>query len=125
MNKRIKIALIIVILCIIGVPIFLLIKFHSKDELSKDIKQRIPQCEEEVNQNEILPLEVDISNDSRRLNEEEFKPFKIYLDLTLIKYQASLNQNLSKYINQVINSLEKAKNTLEQLFLVKPFVQNG
>ena len=122
MNKRIKIALTILILCIIGVPIFLFIKFHSKDELAKDIKQRIPQCEEEVNQNEILPLEIDISNDSRKLTEEEFKPFKIYLDLTLIKYQASLNQNLSKYINQVINSLEKAKNTLEQLFLVKPFV---
>ena len=123
MNKRIKIALVFIILCTIGAAIFLIIKLHVKDEYSKDVKERIPQCEEEVNDKKLIPLEVDNSMDGRRLSEEvKFKPFKIYLDLTFIKYQASLNETLNKNIDQVIKSMEKAKNTLESLFLVKPFV---
>ena len=123
MNKRIKIALAFIILCIIGGAIFLIIKLHAKnDGISKDVKERIPQCEEEVNEKELTPLEVDNSN-RRRLNDDtSFKPFKIYLDLTFIKYQASLDEKLSKHIDQVIKSMEKAKNTLETIFLVKPFV---
>ena len=123
MNKRIKIALVFIILCTVGAAIYLIIKLHVKNEYSKDVKERIQQCEEEVNDKKLIPLEVDYSNDVRRLDEEaEFKPFKIYLDLTFIKYQASLDENLKKHIDQVIKSMEKAKNTLESLFLVKPFV---
>ena len=122
MTKRIKIALIFIILCIIGSAIFLIVHLYLKDNDSKDIKERIPQCEMEVNENEIIPLEVDEPNQSRRLDNEEFKDFKIYLDLAYIKYQASLNPELSKHLGKVISSMEKAKSTLEQLFLVKPFV---
>ena len=123
MNKRIKIALVFIILCTVGAAIFLIIKLHVKDEYSKDVKERISQCEEEVNDKQLIPLEEDNSLDGRRLSEEvNFKPFKIYLDLTFIKYQASLNETLNKHIDQVIKSMEKAKNTLESLFLVKPFV---
>ena len=123
MNKWIKIALVFIILCTVGAAIYLIIKLHVKNEYSKDVKERIQQCEEEVNDKKLIPLEVDYSNDVRRLDEEtEFKPFKIYLDLTFIKYQASLDENLKKHIDQVIKSMEKAKNTLESLFLVKPFV---
>ena len=122
MTKRIKIALIFIILCIIGSAIFLIVHLYLKDNDSKDIKERIPQCEMEINENEIIPLEVDEPNQSRRLDDEEFKDFKIYLDLAYIKYQASLNPELSKHLGKVISSMEKAKSTLEQLFLVKPFV---
>ena len=117
-----KIALVIIILCAIGSAIFLFIKFHVKEEDSKDIKERESVCEMEVNQNDLPPLEIDDEKSLRRLNNEEFKSFKIYLDLTYMKYQASLDQNLSKNLNKVIKSMEKAKSTLEKIFLVRPFV---
>jgi hypothetical protein len=55
-------------------------------------------------------------------NEQEFKEFKIYLDLEYIKYQASLDPKLFKHLEKVINAMNEAKTTLEKLFLVKPFV---
>ena len=123
MSKRFKIILAFVILCVIASAIFLIIKFHVKDDDLKDIKKRENLCEMEVNQNDILPLEVDESLNLRALeNEEQFKPFKIYLDLTFIKYQASLDPKLSQNLEKVINSMEKAKSTLETIFQVTPFV---
>ena len=101
MSKRYKIILAFIILCIIASAIFLIIKFHVKDEDLKDIKKRENVCEMEVNQNEIQPLDVDEAISLRSLeNEEEFKPFKIYLDLTFIRYQASLDPNLSKILKK-------------------------
>ena len=122
MSKRIKILLAFVILCVIASAIFLFIKFHVKDEDSKGIKERESLCEMDFNQNDLPPLEIDSEKDLRRLNNEEFKPFKIYIDFTYMRYQASLDQNLSKNFNKVIKSMEKGKSTLEKIFLVKPFV---
>ena len=122
MSKRIKILLAFVILCVIASAIFLFIKFHVKDEDSKGIKERESLCEMDFNQNDLPPLEIDSEKDLRRLNNEEFKAFKIYIDFTYMRYQASLDQNLSKNFNKVIKSMEKGKSTLEKIFLVKPFV---
>ena len=121
MTKRMKIFLVILALCLIGSVIFLIIHFHVKDKDSKDIKERAPQCEMEINENEIIPLEVDESAQKRRLDIEEFKDFKIYLDLTYMKYQASIDPKLSQNLQKVINSMEKAKSTLEKIYRVKPF----
>ena len=123
MSKRIKFALILIILCLIGSVIFLIIHFHVKDNDSKDIKKRTIECEVEINKNEMIPLEEDESIQTRMLeNEQEFKEFKIYLDLEYIKYQASLDPKLFKHLEKVINAMNEAKTTLEKLFLVKPFV---
>lgn len=123
MSKRIKIALMLIIFCLIGSLIFLIIHFHVKDNDSNDIKIRTPQCEIEINKNDLIPLEKDESIQTRQLeNEEEFKEFKIYLDLEYIKYQASSDPNLMKHFDKVINAMNKAKTTLEKLYLVKPFV---
>ena len=78
MSKRIKILLAFVILCVIASAIFLFIKFHVKDEDSKGIKERESLCEMDFNQNDLPPLEIDSEKDLRRLNNEEFKAFKIY-----------------------------------------------
>ena len=75
-------------------------------------------------QNDLIPLEIDDSLDSRRLNEEEFKNFKIYIDYSYMIYQASLDFELSKNAKTVINAMEKAKSTLENIFMVTPFVKN-
>ena len=124
MSKRIKIALAIIILSVLGSAIFLIIKFHSKNEDSKDVKERVSECEMEEPEKDLPPLEVDESKDSRRLFNVEFKNFKIYIDLAYMTYQASLDQNLSKNFNRIQKSMEKAKSTLENLFMVKPFEKN-
>jgi hypothetical protein len=47
----------------------------------------------EINKNQLPPLTVDESMNNRRLNNDEFKAFKIYIDLTYMKYQASFDPN--------------------------------
>ena len=102
----------------------MIIKLHVKDEDSKEIKERASECEMETIPNDLPPLEIDESKSSRRLTEQDFKPFKIYIDLSYMKYQASLDPQLSKNFMEVVASMEKAKNTLEKLFMVKPFEKN-
>ena len=124
MTKRIKITLAFIFLCALGAVIFLIIKLHVKDEDSKEIKERTSECEMETIPNDLPPLEIDESKSSRRLTEQDFKPFKIYIDLSYMRYQASLDPQLSKNLMEVVNSMEKAKTTLEKLFMVKPFEKN-
>ena len=124
MSKRIKIILAFIILCILGAATFLIIKLYVKNEDSKDIKERTAQCEMEIIEDQLPPLEVDESNNARRLDNLEFKPFKIYIDFTYMTYQANLDANLSKNYNKVIKSMEKAKTTLENIFTVVPFQKN-
>lgn len=124
MTKRIKITLAFIFLCVLGAAIFLIIKLHVKDEDSKEIKERTSECEMETIPNDLPPLEIDESKSSRRLTEQDFKPFKIYIDLSYMRYQASLDPLLSKNFMEVVNSMEKAKTTLEKLFMVKPFEKN-
>ena len=59
-----------------------------------------------------------INNKKRKLNNEEFKDFKIYLDLINIK-KGIKDYNLEKYEELFISSLNKAIETLQKLLKVK------
>ena len=125
-KKFIIITLGVIIICIIGIATILIVKFYEKDDDSKDIKERTSYCEMEIPENNLLPLEIEESSKERRLNTIEFKPLKIYIDLSYMNYQASLDINLSKNYNKVINSMIKAKTTLENIFnVVPPYCPNG
>lgn len=123
MQKKIIITLALILLCLIGIGL-LLILLHKKDEDSFDIKVRNQECEMEIIDNEIPPLETDESNNARILENSEFKQFKIYIDLTYMTYQAGLDINISKNFDKVTKSMEKAKITLENIFTVVPFQKN-
>ena len=123
MTKKFKILLAFLAICLIGGLIFLIITLYGKNSDSTDIKTREGVCEMEINKNQLPPLTVDESMNNRRLNNDEFKAFKIYIDLTYMKYQASFDPNLSKNLPLVIKSMNKAKSTLESLLMVKPFVK--
>ena len=123
MQKKIIITLALILLCLIGIGL-LIILLHKKDEDSFDIKVRNQECEMEIIDNEIPPLETDESNNARILENSEFKQFKIYIDLTYMAYQAGLDINLSKNFDKVTKSMEKAKTTLENIFTVVPFLKN-
>ena len=124
MSKRFIITLALIIICILGIANLLIIKFHTKDDYSSEVKERIASCEIEIQENKLSPLEQDESSASRNLENVEFKPFKIYVDLTYMKYQANLEPFLSKHFNKVLQSIEKAKTALENLFNVVPFKTN-
>ena len=104
MQKKIIITLALILLCLIGVGL-LIILLHKKDEDSFDIKVRNQECEMEIIDNEIPPLETDESNNARILENSEFKQFKIYIDLTYMAYQAGLDINLSKNFDKVTKSM--------------------
>ena len=123
-KKFIIITLGVIIICIIGIATILIVKFYEKDDDSKDIKERTSYCEMETPENNLPSLEIEESSKERRLNTIEFKPLKIYIDLSYMNYQASLDINLSKNYNKVINSMEKAKTTLENIFNVVPYQKN-
>ena len=124
MRKKIIITLSLIILCILGISVLLIIKFYKKDDDSSDIKVRNKECEMEIIDNELPPLETDESSNVRILENSEFKQFKIYIDLTYMTYQAELDINLSKNFDIIIKSMEKAKTTLENIFTVIPFQKN-
>ena len=102
MSKRFIITLALIIICILLIATLLIIKFHTKDDYSSEVKERIASCEIEIQENKLSPLEHDESSASRNLENVEFKPFKIYVDLTYMKYQANLDPFLSKHFNKVL-----------------------
>ena len=124
MKKRFIITAAIVILFILVIATVMIIKFRVKDDDSRDIKERTIQCEMDIQENKLPPLDQDESIKSRILENAEFKPFKIYVDLNYMTYQANSDTNLSKHFNKVLNSINKAKTTLENLFNVVPFQKN-
>ena len=124
MQKKIIITLSLISLCILGIAILLIIKFYKKDDDSSNIKARNQECEMEIIDNELPPLETEESNNARNLENSEFKQFKIYIDLTYMTYQAGLDINLSKNFNKITKSMEKAKTPLENIFTVSPFQKN-
>ena len=77
-----------------------------------------------VDDNKITPLpaknSVPINGSKRKLNEEQFKDFNIYLDLINIK-RGIIKYNLQKYEELFISSLNKAVETLQKLLKVKRF----
>ena len=75
-----------------------------------------------VDDDKVVPLPatnfIRISKDKRRLTNDLFKDFHIYLDLINIKNDI-IKYNLEKYETLFINSLNKAVKTLESLLRVR------
>ena len=75
-----------------------------------------------VDDEKIIPLPskhfIPIKKDKRKLNDDDFKEFNIFLDLINIKKDI-VKYKLEKYQDLIINSLNKGVETLKSLLKVK------
>ena len=70
-----------------------------------------------------IPLNKNDPSYKRNLDSDNFKDFKIHMDLENLDYEIEQN-NLTHYRDIYVSSIMKAINTLEKLLKVVPFVNN-
>ena len=70
-----------------------------------------------------IPINKNDPSPKRGLDSENFKDFKIYLDLENLDYEIEQN-NLTQYRELYVSSMMKAINTLQKLLKVVPFETN-
>lgn len=58
--------------------------------------------------------------DKRKLDNDEYKPIRIFLDTTYINYQGQNNINLKNMISKCIKAMNKCISTFEKLLKVIP-----
>ena len=98
----------------------LLLFIYALQMMNSQKRQTFYRCG--INEKKIIPIPAEhvihMDKDYRRLNNEEFKDFHIYLDLINIKNDIK-KFKLEQYENLFINSLNKAVKILETLLKVK------